>query len=251
MEFHAECGNVVRAVTQAAALALALLCLPASAADDPTAVSVEVGGVLIELPAPAGQVEFTANRERMRQFIEAIVPSVNRHLASFASAADIDRVEKGGPLARWATVHAVRELENLPFLEADFVVVRAQMMTAWQDEIANVEKFVEEQLVKSSERVKEAVNVDLQFAASDIVPVEVVADEADAFSTMMLVRSEVKAQGQVLEAKVIVATTMMRLGNRLVALYYYDHHRSQDDIVAVRTATRDWIAGVRAANLTP
>lgn len=221
----------------------------AAAADDPASVTVEVGGVSIELPAPVGHVEIT--NERMRKLIEALVPAENRHLTSFAPSADLDRVGGGVGLIRWGSVHAVREVENLSLLEADFGVVRAQVLTAWKDELEKVAQFVDEELVKSSERVREAVNIDMQFAATDYAPVEIVADEADAFSTMMLVRSEVKSQGQAIEAKLIVTTTIMRLNDRLVALYYYDQHRSDADIVAAREATRTWIAAVRAANIAP
>jgi len=231
------------------ATVLVWACAAAAAVDDTPAAQVEVGGVAIELPAPSGQVAITD--ERLRKFIEAMVPAVNRHLASYAPAADIERVGTGASFSRWASVHSVREVENLTLREADFIVIRGQMLAAWNDQLAQVAQLVNDEFVKSSERVREAINVDMQFAASDIVPVEVVADEPDAFSTMMLLRSEVKSQGQTLASKLIATTTMMRVGDRLVVLYYYDQHRSDADIAAARDATRDWIAAVRAANTTP
>lgn len=234
---------------RAVATLLLSACVATAAADDTATVQVEVGGVAIELPAPSGQVAI--KDERLRKFIEAMVPAENRHLASYAPAADIERAGTGASFSRWASVHTVREVESLALREADFVIIRGQMLAAWNDQLAQVAQLVSDEFVKSSERVREAINVDMQFAASDIVPVEVVADEPDAFSTMLLLRSEVKSQGQTIATKLIATTTMMCVADRLVVLYYYDQHRSDADIAAARDATRAWIASVRSVNTAP
>jgi hypothetical protein len=243
---------VVNTLARAAALALGFLCVAASAAvGDPTSITVIVGGQHITLPAPATQVEITANREQVRRFFETITPEVGRSLAAFAPPEDVGLMEKGLHMTCWAAVFSIRELESQTIGELDFQELRSVMRSSWEAELTQAEAEADTELAKASDRISREFSVDMAFSTNDIVPVKVFQDDEDSFGTIMRTRSEIRTATESLQIELVTTTTLLRVKDRVLVLNYYLEYSDLSVIEAASIAASQWTAAIRAANLAP
>ena len=228
-------------------------CGGAVAADleDPTSVTVGIGGQSITLVAPSGHVEITVNREKVRRYFEVALPRENRHLATFASIEDVRRMEIGEEMRRFASVQTVRSAEQEVLGEKDFQGLREMLRVNWRSVLTGVADEIAPEMDRSSERVSREFDMEVDFTGDELLPIEVFQDDADAFGTMMLLRSQIKVENETLKVELVATNTMMRVKDRLVVLNYYQDHKSEADRVSAREAAMRWAEAIRSANTAP
>lgn len=240
--------DILKFLAAALSTGLLLHCGQALASADPSSVAVRIGKREIALPGPAGYVEITVNRERVRRLMEAGLPPENRHVATFAPPTEAATIDAGGSLRQWAMVQTVRSIEDMAIDAQQFQGLRNTARNGWLDAIKRVEKRLGRVFTEASERIASDLDVDVAIGVDKIAPIGIFLDRPDAIGMVMLMRSETKTPTETLQATTLGTMTFLRVKDRVVCLYLYNVRNGSDEVELIKRSSTAWADAVQASN---
>lgn len=212
-----------RAIGIVAALALFQGCDTA-----PPEGSTPVGNSHIMLVDPPGMNPVE------NSLMEMFVPRSNRLLACYVSDADLQNIEAGEPLRRYALVQTVRRAENQRLTPNAFqeVIKGAQSGIQDFDNIARKSDLNERLKALDLEAMElgGAVQLGSLFAKDNIYNLTMVATNE--------VNGELRAQ--------VAAVTMMRVNQRLISLYVLSDFEGQESVESTARSSEEWADAILA-----
>ena len=226
---------IVRGMFRALLFFLALACACTAHAG-----SYRIGATSIELPAPPGFEDPTADVPGLKRFGETITPPSNRLLAMFLSSADAKTARAGsGPeMRRYFLVQTYRQAESKSIPVGEFAGLKKLLKNQFEALLAQAASAAGDHLASVERKLGERVRV------GEMRAIEIFDEHDTAISMLALTTYQVGGR----EVPMAFATTTAVLGGKLVYMYAYSVNRGSADLDWVRASARAWLRAARAAN---
>jgi hypothetical protein len=233
-----------------ATILVSLITLSYGYAEAPLYV-INVGGVNLSLPTPPDFTEPSTLAPTVRNLGETFTPAGNRLLAIFVSNNDAQLAKAGKEMemTRYFMVQTLRQTENKPVSKSDFEKIKTILKTQQQNLLAKAKKEITPAINNATKNLSQDTgDPTLSLKLGEVLPLEVIQEENDAFTLIMLTKNAVTKRGVITEMPMIGASTTLLSKGKLVYFYAFSQYRSKDDKEWARKATINWIKQFRAAN---
>ncbi|MBU1043209.1 MAG: hypothetical protein KJ915_02285 [Candidatus Omnitrophica bacterium] len=202
--------------------------------------SFKAGGTLINIPQP--NAELVEVGYDVREMMEIFVPGSNRLLAGYMRASDIPLFVQGAEdflLNQYASIQIARQGEYQDCKESDFKELVDYVQGSFEEDIDQIMKDSEtefNQKMKSMDLAK--VNIDKPVQLGTLF------SKPDAYSMGMISTYSNGTKSWTL----IIATTFVRVRERLLFVYLFNTYNNEQDVSAVRATAEKWADAILAAN---
>jgi len=230
-----------------------ILVWPSSSVAGTKLVEVILGGVSIELPAPKGfsEVRDVSPQTYKRAEKMMTIPQ-NRLLALFVPDTALNRFLKNQETAlkyhRYIMVQAPRGAESLEISSQEFQVLadnyRQDQNRLLKHDTEKAQSHVDG-IIKSFSKEHE-ISMDLNIGQPRFLGF--FAEGDNFIASALVTKVKAVAGGETMEVIMASASSFILIKNRLIFGWLYSKYDSQQDIDWIRTATKDWIKEIIAAN---
>lgn len=200
----------------------------------------KAGGTLINIPQPSSDLVEVGYD--VREQMEIFVPASNRLLCGYMKASDIPLFIKGDPnfvLAQYASIQVARVSEYQDCAISDFKELVDYLKGSFNNDIDSI---IEESEAEFNNRLKsmdlskisidKPVDLGTLFSKPDIHSIGMLSTYSDGTKSWTLV----------------IATTFIRVRERLLFVYVFNSYENEQTIVLTRTLAEEWADAILAAN---
>lgn len=200
----------------------------------------KAGGTLINIPQPSSDLVEVGYD--VREQMEIFVPASNRLLCGYMKASDIPLFIKGDPnfvLAQYASIQVARVSEYQDCAISDFKELVDYLKGSFNNDIDSI---IEESEAEFNNRLKsmdlskisidKPVDLGTLFSKPDIHCIGMLSTYSDGTKSWTLV----------------IATTFIRVRERLLFVYVFNSYENEQTIVLTRTLAEEWADAILAAN---
>lgn len=215
------------------------------------AVTRQIGGVDVSLPAPDGFAAPDEATGRVRTLGESMTPPTNRLLEIFVSNDDLTAFGTGKrpSMQRYFLVQTLRQTEAQNLKIADFATVRNLLRGQAQEFAKRVTPDIQKFFDNASPGIGNQLGVSgLSIKVGEIAIQDVFDERQNSISLLALTKYAVQAGNKKLDVPVVMAMTTMLLHGKIVYFYAYSGLKSVADADWVRAQTRAWVPVATAEN---
>lgn len=214
-------------------------------------VTIDLGGMPVSIPAPAGFHEISQLSPKTRKLAEAVTPPDSRLLAVFVSEDDLGRIMKyeSPTLGRSMFLQVSPRLEHLNVPDALFSQLVNQVK---QEQDAFAKKGKEEigpLLDDAAGKLSKEYGSPLKLEVGETVPLGVFMEKTNAVGFAVLQKYRVSANGQ-LDYLTVGGASIMRVKGKILRAYVNSNYESPKDAEWVRSTLSTWVDQILATNMS-
>lgn len=230
---------------------ISLFLLPASALADEITESIDVGGRVLKIPAPAGGfVRCDGVNADWDKAMASMQVASNRTLVNYGTQADQDALRAGSApdYSKNFNVQVIRQLEAKEIGTDTFAGLKDQTAKEVKAAIAKAEKEINEAMASGSREISDQYGVDAALKVSDTAMLGIFRDDAQALGFTMALKLSVSTPKGTEVTKSVVASMMQPVNGRLLLFYATQPYASEADRKEAETSVKAWADAVFAAN---
>lgn len=208
---------------------------------------VDVGGVSVEVPAPANFVRLTPEMSELYALQSKFVPPNNEDLGCFISQGDAAAALAGEvpPLKRRFSVQVSRNIGSLSVSTSDFLEIKKTFGNDVEKRLSEVKDKLANPLADASAALSQYSEDDLELQFSDTVPFPAHVDDDRMFAFSMLQKAHVETEEGTSAFVNSCTTTALYVNQRVLFLYVFG---AEDDLEWTREQSRNWAETILSAN---
>jgi len=212
-----------------------------------TGSPVDVGGISIEIPAPANFTRVIPDMSKVNALQSEFVPPGNDQLAAFISQEDAPAAlaDEIPNLTRRFTVQVATKIKAYSVSEGEFLQLKAMFKDNNEKLISDAKDKLTEPLAKASANVSKQLDTELSLKVSSIAPFPAHIDNDRMLAFSILAKNEIKtAEGTHIDISTNT-TTLLYVNHRILFLYSYG---GKDDLEWTREQSKEWASSILGAN---
>lgn len=207
---------------------------------------VEVGGRSLQIPAPEGFERADRVLPRYDEICEAMLPSTNRRLATFARPDFVAKLRAGEieDADRHFALQSTKQLEMKEISERSFRGARAELKRELEGLRAKLDEETQRLIAAGKATVAKQQGVELDLSVSDTAMLGIF-EETDTALGFTLAMNVETPQGR---ERQVCAAVVAPVNGRMVNFYAYSNYADEADRHWVETAARAWKDAALAVN---
>lgn len=211
-----------------------------------------VGARQIALPVPELFRDPSVSAPALSAMGKTLTPPFARFLAIYVPPAAVAHAKAGNEAAmeRYYLVQSNRRFEAMTFSKSGFAQLKTQMRTQQAEliKLAAMPALKEGMRDMSRKLAEMAKDRTMSMKVGDIHPLGVLDESDDMISFGSVMKLDVIKEGKPSQLVLANSTTLVRLKDKVIALYAYSDYRNDDDLAWVRSAGRTWSVSATLLN---
>lgn len=223
---------------------------PAQRAAATDALSVDVGGVSINAPAPAAFREVTGVSAVMADLAGKFVPADNLLLGMYLPQPEYETILAGRipHIERYAFLQTpralIQDLIDPPRAQQILAAVRQEQ----EDPALPSQEGVQGTLDRSSRDFNRDYGFEMRSSLEDTQPLGVFFEAENALGFSQIVRYSFEVDGQITTQNVVNAAIVMIVDGKVLLACFYSPHTGEEDVLWAQDSARSWVAAIAGAN---
>lgn len=215
-----------------------------------TAPVIPLGARSVALPTPAGFVEATTSAPAIKSFFAKNEAPGLDLLEAHIPASVLDEIEQGSfsRLKFYTKVSIPTAARNVDFSSEDF----AQMISTVEEQSNHVldmnSPHMRATMRKLQDNISESTNGTAKIDISQAISLGRLRKTPNLFSHMLVLSLTEQIAGERKQVRMLCASSIVRLNNRLLFIHAYRTYETENDIVALRDFSETWLKEITAVN---
>jgi len=212
------------------------------------AQTIDVGGVQVEIPTPAGFARVTPEMTAVTKLQRNFIPPTNTLLVSFISQEDVPTALDGKipRLTRRFSVQSSKEALTHSMTSAEFSQLKQLFRAQGEQRIHQLKDKYAELFANASQEVSKQLDVNMLIDIGGVVPLPPHHESEKIFSSSMFMTSNVTLESGEDFSEVVSATSsLVYVNRRLMFLYVYG---DKNDLEWTQSISKAWAESIVASN---
>ena len=237
---------ISRMITVSCLFALSLLIAGETRAQT---TAVRVGNTVILLPAPVGFIEVSTRHKTMKQFALLLTPPQSQFIAFYVSSSDWQRLtqDKKPRLSKYMIVHTQKKLSSKIMRDREFKQLRVAVRQKFGRVLKTAVKQGQQQLNRIDRKLGKDSNVS-GLRVGHLRPLGVIHDTRRSISYAIVTKYISKVGKKNLEYLMVGTITFSLVKGKLLKLYVFRYYQEKNDLLWVKTKTRQWADQIQRTN---
>lgn len=212
--------------------------------------SLRIADVTINVIAPEGFIETSANSPQLWQQAKSMTSGYSEVIAHFVTKKDFDAfVENKNPgFSEYFIVLTPKSAKNLTTTQQQFDTLRSDIAVMQSELKRNIEPRLTNELRKFNSSLSSQSGKPLAINIGQIVPVSVNINRTNFLSYSVLSQLSTSNESVVFSDTMVITTGICLLKDKVLMLNYYRVFKSPQDLEASRKSVEVWADSLLALN---
>ncbi|HEX8650988.1 MAG TPA: hypothetical protein VF708_09100 [Pyrinomonadaceae bacterium] len=210
----------------------------------------ELGDTTVEIPAPEGFEEISAQLKNIRNRFDVTEDVNNEVLAVHLPGEIANKLKRGEPagLTFYTKISVPKRVKEKNFTSSEFAQI-VSLLKSNNKEILDINSPKMQSAIKNMEQnLSELNDKETKINFSQPINLGEIESGQNVYGLMLLLKMNPQIGGKQGEVLLLCGATFVRVKQRVIYVYTYRRFQSSEDVDVLKSFTKRWVGQIMAAN---